>query len=65
MTGTAGSAIRTIRQAMGLSARDLAGLSGTSAGYLSEVERGGCVPSSYWLAAVTKALADHLGVVAA
>lgn len=64
MTGTAGSAIKTMRQAMGLSLAHLATLSGTSAGYLSKVERGHCEPSSYWLCAVTKALAGHLGVVA-
>jgi transcriptional regulator with XRE-family HTH domain len=64
MTGTAGSAIRTMRMAMDLSARDLARLSGTSAGYLSKVERGERVASRQWEHAVTQALADHLGVVA-
>jgi transcriptional regulator with XRE-family HTH domain len=65
MTGTAGSVIKTMRKAMDLSLGDLAGRSGTSAGYLSEVERGLREPSSYWLGAVERALAERLGEASA
>ena len=55
-----GNTIRTMRQAQGLSLRDLARLSDTTHGYLSLVERGHREPSVRWLAAVKGALADNM-----
>lgn len=56
----AGYAIRAIRTAQLLSLRDLAGLSGTSYAYISQVERGLATPSKTWLRAVTDALGQNL-----
>jgi transcriptional regulator with XRE-family HTH domain len=58
---TAGSAIKTMRKAMDLSQRGLAVKAGVSPSFLSRVERGLDEPSPTWLAAVTRALGEHLG----
>ena len=44
-TPAVGARIRALREAMGLSLRDLAGRSGVSAPMLSQVERGGTSPT--------------------
>jgi transcriptional regulator with XRE-family HTH domain len=59
-----GTAIKAIREAQGLSQRDLAKLAGVNAGYLSSVESGNVEPSQRWLAAVTNALGRNLAGVA-
>jgi transcriptional regulator with XRE-family HTH domain len=61
MSGTAGSAIRVMREAMELSQRGLARHAGVSASYLSAVERGQREASRKWLWAVTRALGENLG----
>lgn len=48
-----------MREGLGLSLRDLAHVSGTSAAYLSQVERGVRVPSDRWLQSVTKAIGEY------
>lgn len=57
---TPGHAIRVMRQAQGLTLRQLADKAGTSHAYLSQVERGDKVPSPRWMRAVLDALADNL-----
>lgn len=57
----AGPAIKTLREAQGLSLRKLAALSGTNPGYLSQVEQGKKTPTRRWLRAVTEALGKNLG----
>lgn len=49
-----------MREAQGLTLRQLADLSGTSFSYLSQVERGDKAPTRRWLADVTDALARNL-----
>lgn len=58
--GHAGSAIRAMRKAQGLSIRQLARLAEVNGGYLSQVERGAEEPSPRWLKSVTDALGKHL-----
>lgn len=61
MTDTAtGSAIRVMRQAQGLTLRQLADKAGTNYSYLSQVERGAKIPSARWMRSVLDALADNL-----
>lgn len=55
-----GSAIRAMREAQGLTLRDLAALSETSYSYLSLVERAERTPTAAWLRLVTDALATHM-----
>lgn len=57
---TPGSAIRAMREAQGLTLRQLADLSATSYAYLSLVERGKREPTERWLRAVSEALAHHM-----
>lgn len=59
--GHAGSAIRAMRKAQGLSLRELARMAEVEYAYLSQVERGLKEPSGRWLKAVTDALGRHLG----
>lgn len=63
--GSAGAAIAAIREAQGLSQRELARLAKVNSGYLSQVESGKVAPSERWLSAVKTALAKHLSEVAA
>lgn len=49
-----------MRQAQGLTLRQLAALSGTSFSYLALVEREETKPTARWLRAVTDALAKHM-----
>lgn len=49
-----------MREGAGLSIRGLAEKAGTSAAYLSQVERGDRTPTRRWLAAVVEALARNL-----
>lgn len=49
-----------MRQAQGLSLRQLAALSDTSFSYLALVEREETTPTDRWLRAVTDALAKHM-----
>ena len=51
-----GTRIRRRRQAMGLTLQELGGLSGVSAGYLSQVERDNAVPTLGTLAEIAAAL---------
>jgi len=53
-------AILAVRTALGMSLRELARLSGTSAGYLGQVERGEREPSERWRRAVTTALGEAM-----
>jgi transcriptional regulator with XRE-family HTH domain len=55
-----GSAIRAMREAQGLTLRQLADLSETSFSYLSLVEREKREPTDRWLRDVTDALAKHM-----
>lgn len=55
MTG-AGPAIRTMREALGLTLEQLAERAGCDAGYLSRVERGERNPSRYFLAHLAEVL---------
>jgi transcriptional regulator with XRE-family HTH domain len=59
--GHAGTAIRAMRQAQGLSVRELARLAEVNHSQLSQVERGLKDPSPRWLKSVTDALGRHLG----
>lgn len=59
-TGTAGSAIRILREELGLTLRELAERSGTSFAYLGQVERGEKVATDRWLRPVVRALADRI-----
>lgn len=59
-SAAAGSALRVMREAQGLTMRQLAEKAGTTYGYISEVERGEKVPSKRWMRAVLDALADNL-----
>ena len=56
----AGTAIRAMREAQGLTLKQLADLSGTSFSYLSQVEREHRTPTERWLRAVERALARHI-----
>lgn len=60
--GEQGSAIRAMRLAQRpkLSLQKLAELSGTSIGYLSDVERGEAIPTARWLRDVEEALAKYM-----
>lgn len=49
-----------MREAQGLTLRDLAALSETSYSYLSLVERAERTPTAAWLRLVTDALATHM-----
>ena len=53
-----------MREAQGLTLRQLAEMSGTSHAYLSQVERGDKTASPRWMRAVLGALADNLRGVA-
>lgn len=55
-----GAAIRVMREAQGLTLRELASLSGTNHAYLSQVERGHKAASPRWMRAVLDALAQNL-----
>lgn len=55
-----GSAIRAMREAQGLTLRQLAERSETSFSYLSLVEREKRIPTDRWLRDVTDALAKHM-----
>lgn len=55
-----GPAIRAMREAQGLTLRQLADLSGTSFSYLAGVERQKRKPTDRWLRDVTDALAKHM-----
>lgn len=57
---SAGAAVAAIREAQGLSQRELARLAKVNAGYLSQVEAGKVSPSERWLSAVKTALAQNL-----
>lgn len=57
-----GSAIRVMREAVGLSLRQLAASAGTSPSYISQVERGDRQPSLRWLEGVKDALARNLSM---
>lgn len=61
---TTGTALRVMREAQGLTLRQLAEKSGTNFSYLSQVERGDKVPTARWLRSVLDALADNLRGVA-
>lgn len=50
-----------MREAQGLTLRQLADSAGVSFAYLSLVERQGTMPSARWLRDVSEALAEHLG----
>lgn len=49
-----------MREAQGLTLRQLATMADTSASYIAQVERGEREPSRRWLASVTDALARNL-----
>lgn len=55
-----GPAIRAMREAQGLTLRELAALAKTSYSYLSLVEREKGEPTDRWLRDVTDALANHM-----
>lgn len=59
----AGTAIRIVREAQGLSLRELAEGSGTSFSYLSRVERGLLTPTDRWLRSVTDYLAENMHAI--
>jgi transcriptional regulator with XRE-family HTH domain len=59
--GSAGSAIRSLREAAGLSIRELARAAHVDHTYLSRVEAAERVPSDRWVATVTQALGRLLG----
>lgn len=61
-SGTTGHAIRVLREAQGLSLRELAARVDppVSFAYLAEVERGDKTPTARWLRDVEKALAANL-----
>lgn len=56
----AGTAIKVMREAHGLTLRQLSALSGVSAAHLSRIERGLREPSPHTLSAVTQALGRHM-----
>lgn len=56
----AGGAVRVMREAQGLSLRELAEMAGTSHSYLSQVERGDAVASKRVMQALLSALAANL-----
>jgi len=60
----AGRAIKLMREAQGLSQRELARLARVNPGYLSQVERDLVDPTPRWLEAVTTALGRNLAGVA-
>lgn len=64
MADKTGPAIRVMREAQGLTLRQLAEKAGTNYSYLSQVERGDKIPSARWLRSVLDALADNLRGVA-
>lgn len=49
-----------MREAQGLSLRDLAKLADTDHSYISKVERELVTPTGRWLISITDALADHI-----
>lgn len=53
-----------MREAQGMTLRQLATKAGVNHAYLSQVERGDKVPTDRWMQAVTDALADNLRGVA-
>lgn len=55
-----GGTLRAVRKASGLTLEALAERAGTSAGYLSRVERGQRNPSTEWVRAVTQAIGTRL-----
>lgn len=57
----AGTAIKAMREAQGLTVRALAELAEVNPGMLSLVERGLREPSPRWLKSVTDALGRHMG----
>ena len=57
---TKGSALRVMREAQGLTLRDLADKAGVNHAYLSQVERDIKTPNHRWLRSVLDALADNL-----
>jgi predicted transcriptional regulator len=60
MSGFDGTALRVLREAAGLTVRDVAALAGVSTGHLSRVETGMRQPSSKWVHAVVSAIGKHL-----
>lgn len=50
-----------MREAQGLSLRDLARLADVDHAYLHKVEAGDRIPTARWLQSVTEALGRHLG----
>jgi predicted transcriptional regulator len=56
----AGTTVREMREALGMSQDDLASLAGVAQGYLSRFERGECEPSPRWLRDVKEALASAM-----
>ncbi|HKY58333.1 MAG TPA: helix-turn-helix transcriptional regulator [Aeromicrobium sp.] len=61
---TAGEALRVMREAQGLTLRQLASLADVNHAYLSQVERGLKEAHPRWMQAVKNALADNLRGVA-
>jgi len=59
-----GSVLFAVRTSQRLTLREVAQLAGVSFGYLSQVERGQCSPSSVWLRAITEALGKRMAGVA-
>lgn len=59
-----GLALRVMREAQGLTLRQLAEKAGVNFAYLSQVERGERTPNPRWLRSVLDALADNLRGVA-
>lgn len=58
--GSTGSALRVLREAQGLTLRDLAHMSGVSHGYIGLIERGKREPTPRVLRAIQEALAANL-----
>lgn len=56
--------MRVMREAQGLTLRQLAEKAGVNHAYLSQVERGDKTPNPRWLRSVLDALADNLRGVA-
>ncbi len=56
----AGPAVRVMREAQGLTLRELAEKAQVNHAYLSQVERGDKIPNPRWMRAVLGALADNL-----
>lgn len=57
---TYGAAIKSMRKARGLTLRELAESAGTSAGYLSRVERGERIPTDRWMESIIRAFGNEL-----